>query len=221
MATLDFTPLFRSSVGFDRLPDLLSDAVGRSESTYPPYNIETCGDDQYRIVLALAGFGKDDVEIVVEHNRLFVRGHKREPDGRTYLHRGIATRSFERHFDLADPRGGHRRHHGRGAAGHRSQARDPGGPEAAAHSDQRRRLRLARAQGQRPAEPTNAITASGPTRRAPREPQLATPKRASQGSESRRRRLCAPRSEHADEVRSQLRERGRARAIRYCWSCWY
>jgi molecular chaperone IbpA len=102
MATLDFTPLFRSSVGFDRLPDLLSDAVGRAESTYPPYNIEKCGEDQYRIVIALAGFSKDDVEIVVEQSRLLVRGHKREPDDRTYLHRGIATRSFERHFDLAD-----------------------------------------------------------------------------------------------------------------------
>jgi molecular chaperone IbpA len=102
MATLDFTPLFRSSVGFDRLPDLLSDAVGRPESAYPPYNIEKCGEDQYRIVIALAGFSKDDVEIVVDQNRLFVRGHRREPDGRTYLHRGIATRSFERHFDLAD-----------------------------------------------------------------------------------------------------------------------
>jgi molecular chaperone IbpA len=102
MATLDFTPLFRSSVGFDRLPDLLSDAVGRAESTYPPYNIEKYGEDRYRIVIALAGFGKDDVEIVVEQNRLFVRGHRREPDGRTYLHHGIATRSFERHFDLAD-----------------------------------------------------------------------------------------------------------------------
>jgi molecular chaperone IbpA len=102
MATLDFTPLFRSSVGFDRLPDLLSDAIGRTESTYPPYNIEKCGEDQYRIVLALAGFGKDDVEILVEQGRLLVRGHKPESDGRTYLHRGIATRSFERHFDLAD-----------------------------------------------------------------------------------------------------------------------
>ena len=102
VATLDFTPLFRSSIGFDRLPDLLSDAVGRAESTYPPYNIEKCGEDRYRIVLALAGFTKDDVEIVLEQNRLCVRGHKREPDGRTYLHHGIATRSFERQFDLAD-----------------------------------------------------------------------------------------------------------------------
>jgi molecular chaperone IbpA len=102
MATLDFTPLFRSSIGFDRIPDLLSDALMRSEETYPPYNIEKVGDDHYRIVMALAGFDKDDIEIVVERNRLAVRGHKREPDGRTYLHRGIATRSFQRQFDLAD-----------------------------------------------------------------------------------------------------------------------
>jgi molecular chaperone IbpA len=102
MATLDFTPLFRSSIGFDRLPDLLSDAVGRAESTYPPYNIEKCGEDQYRIVMAVAGFGKDDVELVQEQNRLTVRGKLKEPNGKTYLHRGIATRAFERYFDLAD-----------------------------------------------------------------------------------------------------------------------
>ena len=102
MATLDFTPLFRSSVGFDRIPDLLSDALMRSEETYPPYNIEKVGDDQYRIVMALAGFDKEDIEIVVEQKRLTVRGHKREPDSGTYLHRGIATRSFQRQFDLAD-----------------------------------------------------------------------------------------------------------------------
>lgn len=102
MATLDFTPLFRSSIGFDRLPDLLSDAVGRAESTYPPYNIEKCGEDQYRIVMAVAGFGKDDVELVQEQNRLTIRGRLKETHGRTYLHRGIATRAFERHFDLAD-----------------------------------------------------------------------------------------------------------------------
>ena len=70
MATLDFTPLFRSSIGFDQLPGLLSHALERPETGYPPYNIEKCGEDQYRIVLALAGFGKDDVEIVVEQNRL-------------------------------------------------------------------------------------------------------------------------------------------------------
>jgi molecular chaperone IbpA len=102
MATLDFTPLFRSTVGFDRVPGLLSQAMDRPDGGYPHYNIEKVGEDQYRIVMALAGFSKDDLEIVVEQNRLMVRGHKREPDGRTYLHRGIATRSFERHFDLAD-----------------------------------------------------------------------------------------------------------------------
>jgi HSP20 family molecular chaperone IbpA len=86
MATLDFTPLFRSSIGFDRLPGLLSDAIGREESPYPPYNIEKCGEDRYRIVLALAGFTRDDVEIVLEHNRLFVRGKMKDRNGSTYLH---------------------------------------------------------------------------------------------------------------------------------------
>src|SRR6202008_2566442 len=102
MATLDFTPLFRSSIGFDQLPDLLSHALERPEAGYPPYNIEKVGEDQYRIVMAVAGFGKDDVELVQEQNRLTVRGKLKEPNDKTYLHRGIATRAFERHFDLAD-----------------------------------------------------------------------------------------------------------------------
>ena len=102
MATLDFTPLFRSSVGFDRLPGLLSEAVGRDESPYPPYNIEKCGEDRYRIVLALPGFTKDDVEIVLEHRRLYVRGERNDSGGPTYLHHGIASRPFERQFALAD-----------------------------------------------------------------------------------------------------------------------
>jgi molecular chaperone IbpA len=102
MATLDFAPLFRSSVGYDRLPGLLSDALGRDESGYPPYNIEKCGEDQYRVVLALAGLTKDDVEIIVAQNRLVVRGKTKDRNGSTYLHRGIASRPFERQFDLAD-----------------------------------------------------------------------------------------------------------------------
>ena len=102
MATLDFTPLFRSSVGFDRLPGLLSRALERDEGRYPLYNIGKCGQDQYRIVLALAGFNKDDVDVVVEHNRLYVRGKLKDLNGQTYLHRGIASRAFERQFDLAD-----------------------------------------------------------------------------------------------------------------------
>jgi molecular chaperone IbpA len=102
MATLDFAPLIRSSVGFDRVPMLLSHAMQREESGYPPYNIEKCGEDRYRIVMAVAGFAKDDIEVVAEHNRLTVRGQIKERNARIYLHRGIAARSFQRQFDLAD-----------------------------------------------------------------------------------------------------------------------
>src|SRR4029453_9213486 len=102
MATLDFTPLVRSSIGFDQLPGLLSHALERPETGYPPYNIEKVGEDQYRIVMAVAGFAKDDVELVQEQNRLTIWGKLKETNGKTYLHRGIATRAFERHFDLAD-----------------------------------------------------------------------------------------------------------------------
>ena len=102
MATLDFTPLFRSSIGFDQLPGLLSQALQREETGYPPYDIEKLGEDQYRIIMAVAGFGRDDVEIVQEQNRLTVRGKLAESKSRTYLHRGIAARAFERYFDLAD-----------------------------------------------------------------------------------------------------------------------
>jgi molecular chaperone IbpA len=102
MATLDFAPLFQSSIGFDRVPTLLSRAMQREEGGYPPYNIEKCGEDHYRIVMPVAGFGKDDVGIIAEHNRLTVGGQIKERDGRTYLHRGIATRSFQKQFDLAD-----------------------------------------------------------------------------------------------------------------------
>ena len=102
MATLDFAPLFRSSIGFDHFPRLLSHALEREDSGYPPYNIEKSGDDQYRIVMALAGFGANDIDVVVEQNRLSVRGQKPESDDKTYLHRGIAARPFLRQFDLAD-----------------------------------------------------------------------------------------------------------------------
>ncbi|HEX7073181.1 MAG TPA: Hsp20 family protein [Hyphomicrobiaceae bacterium] len=102
MATLDFTPLYRSTVGFDRVSMLLSHAMQREESGYPPYNIEKCGEDKYRIVMAVAGFSKDDISVIAERNRLTVRGQLKDRTERTYLHRGIAARSFERHFDLAD-----------------------------------------------------------------------------------------------------------------------
>lgn len=104
MVNLDFSPLYRSTVGFDRVPALLQSAAKMdvSDLSYPPYNIEKLGDDDYRIVIALAGFSKDDIEIVKEPNRLTVRGDTGQSDEKQYLHRGIAGRSFQRHFDLAD-----------------------------------------------------------------------------------------------------------------------
>jgi molecular chaperone IbpA len=102
MVTLDFTPLFRSSIGFDQVPHLLSHALQREETGFPPYNIEKVGEDQYRIIMAVAGFSKDEVEIVQEQDRLSVRGKLKDPIAKVYLHRGIATRAFERYFDLAD-----------------------------------------------------------------------------------------------------------------------
>jgi molecular chaperone IbpA len=102
MAALDLTPLLRSSVGFDRIPDLLWSAMTRSQESYPPYNVEKLGEDKYRIVMALAGFSRDEVEIIAEQNQLVVRGHKKEPTGANYLHRGIDNGTFARHFQLAD-----------------------------------------------------------------------------------------------------------------------
>lgn len=102
MATLDFTPLYRSTIGFDRLPSLLSHALERDEGSYPPYNIEKTGDESYRIVMALAGFGRDDIVVITERNQLRVHGEIRNQAETTFLHRGIGQRAFERVFDLAD-----------------------------------------------------------------------------------------------------------------------
>ena len=102
MATLDFTPLFRSSIGFDQLPNLLSHAMQRPELGFPPYNIEKTGEDHYRIIMAVAGFTKDCIQIVQEPNRLTVRGSLKDEADKTYLHHGIANAAFERHFELAD-----------------------------------------------------------------------------------------------------------------------
>ena len=105
MRTYDFTPLFRSTVGFDRWNDLFDAAFRADESAagYPPYNIEKTGDDTYRIMMAVAGFGENDVEITAQENLLVVSGNLGEPrEGVTYLYRGIATRAFERRFSLAD-----------------------------------------------------------------------------------------------------------------------
>ena len=87
MATLDFTNLFRSSVGFDRIPNLLASALARTEEGFPPYNIEKCGEDRYRIVLALAGFSRDQVEIVVEQNGARREDRQKRRDLRAPRHR--------------------------------------------------------------------------------------------------------------------------------------
>jgi molecular chaperone IbpA len=99
---LDFSPLFRSMIGFDRLAQMMD---AQPTNAYPPYNIEKTGDDNYRISMAVAGFGQDDLDISVENGTLIVRGKKEDKaddDGKTYLHRGIATRAFEQRFQLAD-----------------------------------------------------------------------------------------------------------------------
>ena len=103
MRTIDFSPLYRSVVGFDRLAALL-DAAAAGESTgYPPYNIETVGQDAYRIEMAVAGFKPDELTIEVKENLLTVQGRKAaNDDSRRYLHRGLAERNFERRFQLAD-----------------------------------------------------------------------------------------------------------------------
>lgn len=104
MATIDLTPLYRSSVGFDRLANMLDNAMRADQSAgYPPYNIEVTGEDQYGITLAVAGFAENELDIQVEGGVLTVRG-KKGGDGETrkFLHQGIAFRSFERRFNLAD-----------------------------------------------------------------------------------------------------------------------
>ncbi|MEJ1296785.1 MAG: Hsp20 family protein [Candidatus Sedimenticola sp. (ex Thyasira tokunagai)] len=103
MTTFDFTPLFRSAIGFDRLANALETANRYESNGYPPYNIELTGEDDYRITMAVAGFTDDDLEIEIKQNILKVTGGKKDDsNGRTFLHRGIANRSFERSYQLAD-----------------------------------------------------------------------------------------------------------------------
>jgi len=101
----DLSPLYRSTVGFDSLASMLDQVADfDSEATnYPPYNIERLTENEYRITMAVAGFGKEDVNIEVKENTLSIRGEKKEVDTeRSFLHRGIASRAFERRFQLAD-----------------------------------------------------------------------------------------------------------------------
>jgi molecular chaperone IbpA len=104
MSTFDLTPLFRSTVGFDRMMSLLDTAGRTEEQAYPPYNIEKVGDDAYRVTMAVAGFGEEDISIVAQGNSLVIAGKQKREEKQTtdYLYRGIAGRAFERRFQLAD-----------------------------------------------------------------------------------------------------------------------
>lgn len=105
MRNYDFTPLYRSTVGFDRLATMLDSVLTQdvSQTSYPPYNIEKTGEDAYRISVAVAGFSDDELSIEARDGQLVIAGKKAEADDKSgYLHRGIATRSFERRFQLAD-----------------------------------------------------------------------------------------------------------------------
>ncbi len=105
MRTFDFTPYRRSTVGFDRLFDLLENNARQAQGdNYPPFDLERRGEDRYRITLAVAGFKRDEIEITAQQNLLLVTGKKdaSEQDRSQFLHIGIANRSFERRFELAD-----------------------------------------------------------------------------------------------------------------------
>jgi molecular chaperone IbpA len=105
MRNFDPTPLFRASVGFDRMADLMDRVLTADpvQPTYPPYNIEKTDENAYRITIAVAGFAADELAVEVKENLLVVSARKAESEGeRTFLHRGIATRAFERRFHLAD-----------------------------------------------------------------------------------------------------------------------
>lgn len=102
--TFDFSPFRRSTVGFDRLFDMIESARADISDTWPPFNLERVGEEGYRITLAVAGFRPEEIEVVARQNQLIVTGRREEQDGEDdrYLHRGISGRAFERRFQLAD-----------------------------------------------------------------------------------------------------------------------
>jgi len=103
MSAYDLTPLWRSTIGFDRLFNLIDESVRLTgQENYPPYNIERTSEDHYQITLALAGFSPDEIAITAEQNVLTVEGRKGEKDGHQYLYQGISARPFRRVFNLAD-----------------------------------------------------------------------------------------------------------------------
>lgn len=105
MRTLDFTPLYRSAIGFDRLFNQMEQNLNTNNGGYPPYNIEQRAENQYRITMAVAGFAESQLDITQQQNKLIVRGTRESQDAceeRQYLYQGIAERDFERKFQLAD-----------------------------------------------------------------------------------------------------------------------
>ncbi|MGY4285674.1 HSP20 family molecular chaperone IbpA [Bradyrhizobium sp. LM2.7] len=138
--TLDFAPLWRSTIGFDHLADLVDSTLRQAtEDNYPPYNIERSGEDHYRISLAVAGFGINDITVTAEQNALTIEGRKPDGAAHEYLYQGIAARPFRRVFNLAD--------YVQGQAGllpgrspdRRPRPRGPGSDEAAPDRDRGRR----------------------------------------------------------------------------------
>ena len=102
MRSIDFSPLYRSAIGFDRLATLIESAASNGNAGYPPYNIEQLGDSDYRISMAVAGFTQEELELSFQENLLTVKGSKQADTERNYLYQGIAERGFERRFQLAD-----------------------------------------------------------------------------------------------------------------------
>lgn len=102
MRSIDFSPLYRSAIGFDRLATLIESAASNGNAGYPPYNIEQLGDNDYRISMAVAGFTQEELELSFQENLLTVKGNKQTDTERHYLYQGIAERGFERRFQLAD-----------------------------------------------------------------------------------------------------------------------
>ena len=102
MRSIDFSPLYRSAIGFDRLANLIESAASNGNAGYPPYNIEQLGDNDYRISMAVAGFTQEELELSFQENLLTVKGYKQAATGRNYLYQGSAERGFERRFQLAD-----------------------------------------------------------------------------------------------------------------------
>lgn len=102
MRNYDFTPLWRSSIGFDRLFDLINQQTPENQGGYPPYDIVRTGEDSYRISLAIAGFSPADVSITAQQNLLTISGLKADGPDHAFIYQGVSARAFERHFSLAD-----------------------------------------------------------------------------------------------------------------------